>query len=504
MPRCAPGMLNQSRASQSQLGAVSSHNSKSVVRRGISGSEALLNLQRTHGNAFVQRLVQRKLAVRRLGDKYEQEADRLAEAVVRKTDTTISLSVISHQAEFGVRPICAECNDEMQRGSPSITGVIARQPKPSPPPDPGWSDAPEKGLNKIVTTVDEKGNIVPGKAASKGVWRVPVQGLSHGLQKGAKGPAFESSEGRAVALIPNTVQPAAPDKENNVPVDVLLHLHGYGVGYRELESGERDYANVLKAGQLRDVELYQMEQQLLSTVQASKRLLIGVLPQGSERSDFGDIRSNSGSYLAEVFAKLVPKYLPQGAIPGRVIVSGHSGGGPTAMAIAAKAAKRTDVLLFDAINSGCVKEEKKVDGKTELDKQGKPVMVCKSPKVCTSDEYDTARKWVTNRITADVKSLDGKPEDQKKTELQTNGTRFRGYTSASLTTKNTCSYGFWYNKLKNDIETTVKSVSVSDVVRDQLRQNYQVQEAKGLVGFTGNEPHERVMGQGNLEAALKD
>ena len=97
MPRCAPGILNQSRASQSQLGAVSSHNSKSVVRRGISGSEALLNLQRTHGNAFVQRLVQRKLAVRRLGDKYEQEADRLAEAVVRKTDTTISLSVISHQ-----------------------------------------------------------------------------------------------------------------------------------------------------------------------------------------------------------------------------------------------------------------------------------------------------------------------------------------------------------------------------------------------------------------------
>ena len=96
-----------------------------------------------------------------------------------------------------------------------------------------------------------------------------------------------------------------------------------------------------------------MEQQLLSHVKASKRFIIAVLPQGSERSDFGDLSSNSDAYLTEVFAKLVPKYLPNGAIPGRVIVSGHSGGGPTAMAIAAKAGKRTDVLLFDAINFGC-------------------------------------------------------------------------------------------------------------------------------------------------------
>ena len=90
------------------------------------------------------------------------------------------------------------------------------------------------------------------------------------------------------------------------------------------------------------------------------------------------------------------------------------------------------------------------------------------------------------------------------TELQTNGTRFRGYTSVSLTTTNTCSYGHWYNKLKTDIETTIKNLKVSDAVRNQLRQNYQVQEAKGLTGLKGNEPHERVMGQGNLEAALKD
>ena len=99
----------------------------------------------------------------------------------------------------------------------------------------------------------------------------------------------------------------------------------------------------------------------------------------------------------------------------------------------------------------------------------------------------------------------GNPKTQQTTELQTNGTRFRGYTSASLTTKDTCSYGHWYKKLKTDIETTITKLKVSEAVRNQLRQNYQVQEAKGLTGFKKiNEPHERVMGQGNLEAALKD
>ena len=299
-----------------------------------------------------------------------------------------------------------------------------------------------------------------------------------------------------MALIPSSIKPTPGEKDKKTLVDVLLHLHGYGIGYRELEPGKQDYAKVLQPGQLRDVELYQMEQQMLSHVKASKRLVVAVLPQGSERSDFGDLSANSDAYLNEVFAKLIPKYLPQGTMPGRLIVSGHSGGGPTTMAIAGKTAKRTDVFLFDAINSGCVKEEKKVDGKTELDKQKKPVMVCKSPTVCTSNEYFTARNWVIDKIKADVTSVDGKPEDQKKTELQMNGTRFRGFTSSSLGSTDTCIYGFWYNKLKNDIETTIKGTRVSDVVRDQLRKNYQVREMQG--------PHERVMGQGNLEAALRD
>ena len=246
MRHCAREMLMRVPDSRSQVGAVSSPDRQRVVRRNFAGVETLLDLQRTHGNAFVQRLVQRKPAVRRGRDGYEQVADRVADAVVRRKDASISIPAIARSAEPGVQRMCTECEEEMQRGSPSITGVIARQPDPSPPPDPGWSDAPEKGLkgfNEVVTTVDEKGTIRTGKvesATSKGVWRAPVEGLSRGFQKDNKGPAFESPGGKAVALIPNTVNPTAPDKENNVPVDVLLHLHGYGVGYRELEPGKSE------------------------------------------------------------------------------------------------------------------------------------------------------------------------------------------------------------------------------------------------------------------------
>ena len=56
-------MLKRGPTSRSQVGAVSSPNRQNLVRRNFVGAERLFDLQRTHGNAFVQRLVQRRLAV---------------------------------------------------------------------------------------------------------------------------------------------------------------------------------------------------------------------------------------------------------------------------------------------------------------------------------------------------------------------------------------------------------------------------------------------------------
>lgn len=468
---------------------------------------SILHLQRTVGNQAVRRLLQAQHASLEVGrtTKVTRFGHGLSQGLARRRVERNSArqQLMAHELKRPMRPSGAwnmgaapgvKKHHSVPNGAPE-TAVIARQPA-----TPGWKDAPPKTPNSMETIVDDKGNILQAdKAAIKGVRRIPIQDLPHGFKGTEKGPAFESPEQRAVVLIPNTVKPAASDKNKQVSVDVLLHLHGHGVGYRQLRPGQHDAPNVLKEGELRDVKLYEMEQQLLSHVANSQKFIIAVLPQGSELSAFGKVGANSDAYLQEVFDKLIPKYLPENAVPGRVIVSGHSGGGPTAMTIAnqrEQAGKRTDVFLFDAINSSCVKEEKKVDGETVLGKDNKPVMVCKTPKVCTSNEYPTASKWVTDRIKADVQSLNATPEDRRAADLKTNGTRFRGITSESLSTKSTCSYGHWYNLLKNDIEKTIKDLKVSEDVRKQLHQNYRVLEVK--------QSHERIVESNNLEDALKD
>src|SRR5215831_207654 len=104
-----------SAALDSKVSAGLSHNRISAVHqsktRPHTGVETLLDLQRIHGNAFVQRLVQHKLAVGRAGDRYGQEADRVADAPARKKGADSSMQAVSRQAELGVRPMCTECND---------------------------------------------------------------------------------------------------------------------------------------------------------------------------------------------------------------------------------------------------------------------------------------------------------------------------------------------------------------------------------------------------------
>ena len=77
-------MLRHSPISPGKVNADLSRNPKSVVRRSLTVVETLLDLQRSHGSAFVLRLVQRKLAVSQSGDVYEQEADRVADTAMHR------------------------------------------------------------------------------------------------------------------------------------------------------------------------------------------------------------------------------------------------------------------------------------------------------------------------------------------------------------------------------------------------------------------------------------
>jgi hypothetical protein len=316
--------------------------------------------------------------------------------------------------------------------------------------------------NQAAHSVDASGKIAPGAtsaAQSEAVWRIPVQGL------------LNDPKAWAVVLIPNLLVPASP----NADVDVLLHFHGFGAGYQALEPGTRDYAGVLQPGQLRDVDLYEAEQQLLSLAKAQRKFVIAVLPQGSSHSNFGAVPGHSDAYVKEVLTRLSDAgHLPAHTNAAHVIVSGHSGGGvPAAKAATERVAHggRQDLLLFDAINFGCIR-------KTE-----------KGCATCDSNEYRSVRSWVIDRIKQDARDH-GTAERLKKL-----GTRFRGLTHDKVDPKrDTCSYGHWYGLLKADIHDTIDALRVSPEVAAQLHENFQVRQVAGA--------HEDVMGHGSLAAAL--
>jgi hypothetical protein len=85
-----------------------------VVSPSYAGPETLLDLQRTHGNAFVQRLVQRKLAVSRPGVSYERKADRVGDAVIREKNASSSMPGITRYEQPGVHRMCRECEEEIE------------------------------------------------------------------------------------------------------------------------------------------------------------------------------------------------------------------------------------------------------------------------------------------------------------------------------------------------------------------------------------------------------
>jgi hypothetical protein len=112
-----------------------------------------------------------------------------------------------------------------------------------------------------------------------------------------------------------------------------------------------------------DVEADRMEQQLAH----SGRNIVGVLPQGTNAATFGI--SDPQAYLTEVLGLAAAKLaalrpdakVPTTIVPGRVIVSGHSGGGRPAVAAATTLnakkpatddewVKAPPLFLFDGIN----------------------------------------------------------------------------------------------------------------------------------------------------------
>lgn len=144
--------------------------------------------------------------------------------------------------------------------------------------------------------------------------------------------------GRAIAVVPSRFAGRAP-------FDVVVHFHGNNVGYRE--TAQRHHTQ--PQGTVRDEVFDRVEAQ----VQRSGRNLIAILPQGSPAangiSQFG--LSDLDAFVREVLGRLPGVDLGR---LRRTIVSGHSGGGASAVAHARAGGdpgRLRPLLLFDAINN---------------------------------------------------------------------------------------------------------------------------------------------------------
>ncbi|PZV00212.1 MAG: hypothetical protein DCF24_07740 [Cyanobium sp.] len=289
--------------------------------------------------------LQPKLAIGASNDPLEQEADRVADQVMRMPATTASQQTAGSRknnsnALIDAVPIAVPSAPVVQQTN------ISRQPSLAPIVRRQWSDAPARGATSAETTAPSAG-WNQAETTIAGVRRIPVEGIAGGsTSKDPQSAAREAADNRTIALLPASL-------DTMQRVDVVLHLHGHNVGYRQRATKGTD-DETLGVGTVRDIESDRIEQQIT----ASKRPIIGILPQGTASSGFGNL--NADAYIAEVFKKLtaVGAWGPQAAAPmiGRVILSGHSGGGGRISEMMAEpgtprlSSALKEVTLFDAIN----------------------------------------------------------------------------------------------------------------------------------------------------------
>jgi len=119
----------------------------------------LMQLQQTLGNRAVGRFIQAKLKINQPGDIYEQEADRVAEQVMRMPEPvsfensppTLQRKCAACASGHGLCPNCAEEENLVQRKplASKITPVVQRQITEAPESIPGISPSVENHINNL-------------------------------------------------------------------------------------------------------------------------------------------------------------------------------------------------------------------------------------------------------------------------------------------------------------------------------------------------------------------
>ena len=313
----------------------------------------------------------------------------------------------------------------------------------------GWPDARGGSPNAGETVVN-------------GLRRIPLADLQRGNQERAPRDGIsESAAGRAIVLIPSEL-------DRTRTVEILLHLHGYNIGYRTPGSGRP-----------RDIDVDQIPQQVAS----SRRNLIVVLPQGTMTSGFGALDINA--YLDEIFSALNATGVWRGGAPqrGGVILSGHSGGGGPIAGILNEAGQPRlprnlgGLFLFDAINV----------------RSGRPVS--------ESGELRAARAWVAGRLQQDLGELQRRSDPAAQRGYVTSSLRLRGYHTpghyANLYSPLSDDIARWFNAHQRELQSLDQSAT------QRLRENYRLTPVATLIPQGQSPNHDRILALGHpLQDAL--
>jgi hypothetical protein len=343
-------------------------------------------------------------------------------------DTVNPTAILDLQRTAGNRAVTALLEAEKQG---------AAQPGPQIQREIGWKEKEEASKKKDPPRSGTDWNA--GQREVGTIHRIPLQDLSHGLkqEKATKwvkktddapghwkeestmlpGLSSESAVGRAIVLVPDALKPI-------MPIDVLVHLHGFTestgrpfAGWRALNPSAKK--TTMRQGldkedmtPVRDVALDRAEQQLEASEYAQQMI---VLPQGGLHSQFGtkgDYNFDSGAYVGEIITRLINenvwKPAPKNPPEVRVSMSGHSGAGSTLAKMARESINRQagkepganspltgDLVIFDAING--------------------------------DDQFQAFRDWALMRLDQDLAALKDKKTDADKLAYLKTAPKLRGY-----------------------------------------------------------------------------
>ncbi len=232
------------------------------------------------------------------------------------------------EADAPVRAVHPVLDLQQAAGNRAAAGFLSRRTEPGEGYSGGYNPGPAPERD------------IPDPKSGRSMRRLKVVGL----------PGYTDW---AIVLIPSSPPPGGK------PIDILLHLHGFSPGYEGLGHTEGKQPNT----DADDIDLYRIGPQMA----ASGRPMIGILPQGSELSDFNpddpqkNAKQNASSkgfdadtYITAVFGRLADMgvWRDGAPTPGKVVLSGHSGADmPIAQMVSGEMSpsKLQALFLFDTM-----------------------------------------------------------------------------------------------------------------------------------------------------------